>query len=64
MKEYRSGKNVFNIVCNVDNIVLIAENENDLWLVYNFNKASHKYNMKIAEQKTKSNTISHKPIKI
>ena len=46
-------------MCYADDVILIAENKNYLQiLVYNFDKARRKYNMKIAEGKTKSITIS------
>ena len=55
-------RSVFNIICYADDVVLIAENATDLQrLVYSFNKACQKYNMDIAEEKTKSIIISHDP---
>ena len=64
MRGYRLGRSVFNIICYADDLTLVAENENDLWrLVYNFNNVCQKYNLKIAEEKTKSIKISHDPLR-
>ena len=49
MRGYRMGRSGFNIIRYADDVILIAENENYLQtLVYNFNKACQKYNMRIA----------------
>ena len=53
---YRIGRSVFNIVCSADDVILIAENENDLQkLVYNFKNTCQKYNLKNSGRECKIN---------
>ena len=53
---YRIRPTEFKILCYADNAVFIAESED-------FNQTANRYNMNISKPKTKSRTISKKPIR-
>lgn len=55
MKDYMTGRSMFNIIWCADNVILIAVNENDQYrLLFQFSKACRKYNMK---QRTRKQMI-------
>ncbi|KAI4480031.1 hypothetical protein M0802_014287 [Mischocyttarus mexicanus] len=54
----------FNILCYADDVVLIANSEDNLQrLLHKFNTTSKKFNMIISAEKTKCLTISKEPIR-
>lgn len=58
------GNKDLNIVCYADDVVLMANTEDDLQrLLYGFYLGCRKYNMKISLTKTKSMTISKLPLR-
>ncbi|KAI4476057.1 hypothetical protein M0802_014934 [Mischocyttarus mexicanus] len=58
------GNQDFNILCYADDVVLIANSEDNLQrLLHKFNITSKKYNMTISAEKTKCLTISKEPIR-
>ncbi|KAI4492190.1 hypothetical protein M0802_009996 [Mischocyttarus mexicanus] len=64
MNGYKIGNKDFNILCYVDDAVLIANSEDNLKkLLHKFNITSKKYNMIILAEKTKCLTISKEPIR-
>lgn len=64
LKGYKMGNNEIKIACYADDVVLFAEEEDDLQrLLFQFNKTAKKYNMLISTSKTKSMTFSKEPIR-
>ena len=62
---YKMGRKDLNIIRYADDVVLMADNEDDLQrLLYSFYLGCQKYNMKISLEKTKSMTISKIPFKM
>ena len=58
------GQTEFKILCYADDAVLIAKSEdNRQRMLFEFNQTANKYNMSISIPKTKSMTISKKPIR-
>jgi hypothetical protein len=56
MRGYRMGESMINLVVYADDIVLIAENEDDLQrMIFKFNNVRKKFSMLISNQKTKDN---------
>jgi hypothetical protein len=52
MRGYRMGESMINLVVYADNIVLVAENEDDLQrMLFKFNNICKKFNMLISNQK-------------
>jgi hypothetical protein len=54
MRGYRMGESLINLVVYADDVVLIAENEDDLQrMLLKFNNVCKKFSMLISNQKTK-----------
>ena len=63
LKGYKMGNKEVRILCYADDVVLVAESEDDLQrLLHQFNKTAKKFNMVISTAKTKSMTTSKTPM--
>lgn len=63
-KGYRMGENMFNIISYADDAILIMENENYIQiLLFRFNNAYSKYNLKILQERTKLIEVSLEPVR-
>ena len=61
---YKMGDNELNMVCYADDVVLMANTEDDLQrLLYRFHLSCQKYNMKISVLKSRVLTVSKMPIR-
>jgi hypothetical protein len=64
MRGYRTGESMINLVVYADDVVLIAENEDDLQrMLFKFNNVCKKFNILITNQKTKTMVIAKHPVR-
>lgn len=65
MKGYKMGNTNFNVVCYVENAVLIAENEDGTYKgsLYKFNNTCKQHSIVMSTAKTKAMTITTIPVR-
>lgn len=61
---YKMRNTSFNVLCYTDDVVLLAETEDDLQRsLYQFNMTAKQYNMNINKQKPKCMVIAKEPVR-